>query len=197
VHPAVRILCWLLLAIAVPFLAPSMLVAVSAALVLLTPWAGTELLKLIGRAKWLFVSVFLLYAWSTPGDPVPWMHAAIAPTREGLVAGGMHLWRLLLILTASGLLIIRTPPEDLISGLRILLRFLGRVGVDADRMAARIWLTLKLAAQQKRGPGTVIGQLWSAPQDVPTTLNLPARTMAARDYLLLSSFAMLAATAIW
>jgi energy-coupling factor transporter transmembrane protein EcfT len=186
-----------LLAIAVPFLAPSMLVAVSAALVLLLPWAGAELLKLIGRAKWLFISVFLLYAWSTPGDPVPWMHAGIAPTREGLLAGGMHLWRLLLILAASGLLIVRTPPEDMVSGLRLLLRFLGRVGVDADRMAARIWLTLQLATQQKSGPGTVLGQIFSVPRDLPTTLKLPARTMAARDYLLLFSFAMLATTAIW
>jgi hypothetical protein len=111
--------------------------------------------------------------------------------------GGLHAWRLLLIVLSSGLLIVHTSPEQWVSGLRPLLRPLRFIAVDEDRIAARIWLTLHFAARHEGGIATLFNRLDASPANVPRNLRLPAASMAVRDYILLFSFILFAAAAVW
>lgn len=147
-HPLVRLLALLLLAILVQLLAWRGLLVLSAMLiVLLVVLRVVSLFRVLRRARWLLLSLLLIYAFATPGEywmgfPLPWQ-----PTYEGMLAGVLQATRVVLMLAGLALLLATTTREQLIAGVYMLLRPMQVVGVAPERFAARLWLTLHYVEQ--------------------------------------------------
>lgn len=137
-HPAACLIVWLFFAISVQlFFWPAL--AVVAALLAGLGWSARRpAWRLIWRAKWLFVSLWLILAYGTPGDL--WQGQTWAPSLEGMDAASLHAARLLLLLASLAWLLQALPHERFISGLWALISPLRRFGVAADRSVARLAL---------------------------------------------------------
>lgn len=150
-HPATRILIWLAFALFLPWLHT---IAMQVVTLLLLPILLTvhrsQFVKLLRRTRWLLLSILLIYAWTTPGENLINALGALSPTHEGLQAGAVQAWRLAILLAGLALLLATTPGLQLLSGMYLLLQPWSRLGVNSERIAARIWLALYYAEQAVR-----------------------------------------------
>jgi energy-coupling factor transport system permease protein len=145
-HPASLILIWLAFAFCVPWLRPVELSAIVFLFSLpLLLRHSVQYLKLLRRSRWLLISLILVYAFVTPGVAAVSVLGACSPSREGLLTGGLQALRLLSLLAALALLLATASRDRILAGLYFLLRPFALIGMDADRAAARIWLTLHYA----------------------------------------------------
>ena len=159
VHPTTRFGLWLSLMVVVQLLSGKLLLLAF----FLMPLLGVQVLKrgsrLIWRARWLLLSLFLILAWGTAGDPV-WNGAA-SPSREGLTAASTQLGRLLLVLVAVAAFLESMPLADLLTATHFMLRPLRRFGIDPDRGVVRLMLVLRYVETLPR------------PRDWRSLLNVP------------------------
>ena len=141
VHPATRLVAWLVLLIAVQCLSGTALLLAC----LLAPLSGGRVMRrggrLIWRARWLLLSLVLVFAWSVAGEPL-W-NGSLAPTREGLDEALKHLGRLLLVLVSVAAFLEFMPLADLLAATHALLIPFRRFGVDSDRGVVRLMLVLR------------------------------------------------------
>lgn len=141
VHPATRLMAWLLLLLAVQCLSGSAL----AGAFLLFPLFGTGALRrggqLIWRTRWLLLSLLVIFPWGIAGQPL-WDGAA-APTYEGVHEALTHLGRLLLVLLAVAAFLETMPLADLLAATHLLLKPLRRFGLDPERGVVRLMLVLR------------------------------------------------------
>lgn len=201
-HPATKILLWLGFAITVQVLGVAPLALLSVVLAsLLLAGHDARALGMVRRARWLLLSLLLIYSFATPGDPILPALGTISPSLQGIQGGAMQAWRLILLLLALGLLLRSCPNNSLLSGLFTLLRPFRVAGINADRIAVRLWLTLQYAEQQ---PRRKIQEWWSdlhstldpAPDAVrEISLEIPAFTW--RDGFALALAACLIGLAWW
>lgn len=109
----------------------------------------------VRRMRWLFLSMMMIYAFATPGELIPYFPADFAPTYEGLLSGWIQVERLLIALAALSLLLLRSSRQQLMLGLYMLLSPFRLVGLNVERFAARLMLTLdyveEFAASDKSG----------------------------------------------
>lgn len=140
-HPATRLCLWLLLLIALQSLDGGGLVLAFLALPLLGGAVLRRGGRLAWRARWLLLSLFVIFAWGLPGEPL-WDGAG-APSREGLAEALAHLGRLLLVLLAVAALLESMPLPELLAAARRLLAPLRRFGLDGERTAVRLLLVLR------------------------------------------------------
>ncbi|MBU1666351.1 MAG: hypothetical protein KKG92_13265 [Gammaproteobacteria bacterium] len=174
---------YLLAALAIPGLPflwlPLLLIIALAADSLRQPW------RLVWRTRWLLLVLFLGYAYSLPGEPaLSWLGAA-SPTHEGLARGGQQALRLLVLLLWLDVLVLRLPTASLMAGVYTLLRPFTRLGLDVERAALRLGLTLRAIEGLERGRGNLrrlFGEDLGA--DLPTTVHLEIHAMQARDMAL-------------
>lgn len=151
-HPATKILLWMAFAFVVQRLdfAILALASVLAALWLTRIGGLSEGLFMLRRARWLLLSLWLIYAFATPGDLLFPLLGSFSPSLQGMHGGALQAWRLALLLAALALLLHACPQESLLSGLYVLLRPFRAIGLNPDRAAVRLWLTLHYARQQSR-----------------------------------------------
>ena len=139
-HPATRTCIWFSLLLAVQLLSGMALLAAC----LLAPVFGFGAMRrygnLVWRARWLLLSLVLVFAWGTAGAPL-WT-GTLAPTSEGLHEAAIHLGRMLLVLFVVTLFLENMPLADLLSASRIALSPLRRLGMDPDRSVIRLMLVL-------------------------------------------------------
>ena len=109
-------------------------------------------LGMLFRMRWLFVSMMLIYAFSTPGEYLAFLPMEFSITYEGLHEGLLQVSRLALMLAAIALLIATTLRADLIAGFYLLMRPLRLVGLAPERFAARLCLTLQYLEEAKAQP---------------------------------------------
>lgn len=147
-HPALRIISLLLLALLAQMLQAAALGLLAALL------AGFCWLKYAGlfrgvlrRSRWLLLTLLLIFAFTTPGEYLPGWPIAMAPTYEGLREGGLQMLRLIIMLAGLALLLGSTPREAMMAGIHCLLRPLRLVGLPPERFTARLWLTLHYVEQ--------------------------------------------------
>lgn len=112
---------------------------------LLVLYRAPNAMRMLKRLRWLIFTMLLVYAFNTPGEyisfgsDVPW---SIAPTYEGLHAGLSQALRLVVVVMALVLLLARVQRDALIGGLYSLFKPLSCLGLDSERFAVRLWLTL-------------------------------------------------------
>lgn len=152
IHPATKILLWLGFALAVQGFefAALTLLSLSTLLWLVLSGGLSEALLMLRRARWLLLSLLLIYAFATPGELFFPAWGALGPTLQGLRGGALQAWRLALLLLALALLLHSCPRESLLSGLYVLMRPFRILGLNPERIAVRLWLTLHYAQQQTR-----------------------------------------------
>ena len=152
-HPATKIALWLFLAVSLPWQHPASLLLVNVLLLILfVVRRPSGLFRLLRRTRWLLLSLLLIYALATPGETLwPQLPAYLAPTREGLAAGLMQVGRLGTLLVALAWLLAACSRDDLLAGLYVLLRPFKVLGLDSERVAVRVWLTLHYAEQTELG----------------------------------------------
>lgn len=145
-HPATRIAAWMVLAVFVGWLNPLALLPVSVVLsVLLVLHRPSPLVRLLYRTRWLLLSLVVLYGLTFPGRLLLPSFGALSPTLEGVAAGAVQAWRMVLLLAGLALLHAGCKRDCLIAGLFRLLWPLGWLGVNVSQVAGRIWLTLEYA----------------------------------------------------
>ena len=97
--------------------------------------------RLAWRARWLLLSLFVIFAWGIVGDPL-WDGMG-APSLEGLSEALTHLGRLLLVLLAVAALLETMPMSELLTASQRLLAPLRHFGVDGERGMVRLMLVLR------------------------------------------------------
>ncbi|MBL0208468.1 MAG: hypothetical protein IPP84_11085 [Propionivibrio sp.] len=161
IHPTTCLLVWLLLLLVVQLLSGTAL----AATLLLLPALGTAVLQrgsgLVRRARWLLLSLLVVFSWGIPGDPL-W-NGALSPTYEGLFEGLTHLGRLVLVLMAVAAFLEAMSLQDLLAATHALLGPLRRLGFDPDRSVVRLMLVLRYVETLPRPRD------WRALLDLPAT----------------------------
>ena len=165
-HPATRLLVWLLLLLAVQCLSGTAL----AVTFLFIPFLGKKVLrrsaKLIWRARWLLATLLLVFSWAVAGTPI-WDGPA-SPTREGLQEASGHLGRLLLVLVAVAAFLETMALADLLSATHAWLRPLRYLGINPDRGVVRLMLVLRYVETLPR------------PRDWRRLLDAPAENVSER-----------------
>ena len=141
IHPATRLVAWLMLLVAVQLLSGTTLIMAF----LLVPVFGKRVMRrgsrLIWRTRWLLLSLLVVFAWGTAGDP--FWNNALAPTYEGFHEAVKHLGRMLLVLIAVAGFLEFMPLADLLSATHAVLHPLRRLGMDSDRGVVRLMLVLR------------------------------------------------------
>ncbi|RLK50201.1 energy-coupling factor transport system permease protein [Alkalispirillum mobile] len=147
-HPATRVL--LVIALATVLARASMAqVAIAGVLVAgLLPWRDAPGWRRLARGLWqlkfLFLSIAVLYLFLTPGQALwPGGEPGAVPSREGLAEGLLRVFALAALVAAVHWLMRSQSRADLIAGLGWVLRPLRLVGLDVDRVAVRLVLTLE------------------------------------------------------
>lgn len=142
-HPFVKMLMFLLILIAAGIADSQLLIAI---LLILFIAAVKMQFKVfwttLRRARWFFFSIFLIYAFGTPGELVPHFPVSVAPSFEGLHLALLQISRLLIALAALNILLVTTKKDELMLALYILLQPLKYVGLDVERFSVRLLLTL-------------------------------------------------------
>lgn len=183
VHPSTCLIVWMLLLVFIQGLDGVPLIATILALPVFGRLALRHFGQLTWRARWLFLSLFVILAWGATGDPL-W-DGALAPTREGLADASTHIGRLLLVLMAVAVLRLRMSQADLLTGLHRLLEPLRRCRLDADRGLVRLLLVLRYLETMPRPRD------WRRLLDLPASdecelIELADRRMRVRDYATIS-----------
>jgi energy-coupling factor transport system permease protein len=154
-HPAGRILIYLLAALAIPGLSFYMLPVLLLLALLVLIMQRRAPLRLVWRTRWLLLVLFFGYAYSLPGEPVWLAWGSAAPTWEGVRHGAEQAARLIVLLLWLDMLVLRLPAQELLAGLYQLLRVFTWLGLDPRRVALRLGLTLRAIEDMERGRGNL------------------------------------------
>lgn len=142
-HPIVKILWFIFVLLLINFLSNHWLWALCMVLCAL---AGklhfSSFLRVIKRMRWLFISIFIIYAFGTPGEYIQQFPVNLSPTYEGLQLGLSQISKLLIALALLSILFATSTKENLMSGLYLLLSPLKLLSCDVERFTARLILTL-------------------------------------------------------
>jgi energy-coupling factor transport system permease protein len=143
-HPATQITVWCVLVAAMQFLRPNHLL-LAGGFVLLSAFALArhKLIQLLRRTRWIMLSLWLIYAYTTPGTAL--FEQSFSPSVEGLQEGGLQMMRLLAALAGLAILLDRLHRQQLMSGLYSLFAPLQYLGMSRERLAVRLALTLHYA----------------------------------------------------
>lgn len=142
-HPIVKILWFVFVLLLINFLSNQWLWVLCAVLCTLAAKLHFDsFLRVIKRMRWLFVSIFIIYAFGTPGEYIQQFPINLSPTYEGLWLGLSQISKLLIALALLSILFATSTKESLMSGLYLLLSPLKLLGFDVGRFTARLILTL-------------------------------------------------------
>lgn len=103
----------------------------------------------IKRLKWFFLVLIIIFAFNTPGEHMLTSSTSISPTYEGLLAGCTQALRIMVMLAALSLIMACNTRPQLISGFYFICLPLKYLGLDVERFAARLWLTLHYVETQQ------------------------------------------------
>jgi energy-coupling factor transporter transmembrane protein EcfT len=108
-----------------------------------------QFLRAIKRFKWFFLVMIVIFAFSTPGEHLSQWPFSLSPTYEGIRAGFTQTLRVIVILAALSLILSSNTRQQLISGFYFLFSPLKYLGLEVERFAVRLWLTLHYVEMQR------------------------------------------------
>ena len=142
-HPFVKVLLFFLLLLLAGIVDAQRLIALLLALsVLALKLQCKSFVTSLHRMRWFFLSIFLIYAFGTPGELLPQFPLSMAPSFEGLQLGLLQISRLVIALAALAMLLSTSSKSELMLALHMLLKPLGYLGCDVGRFSVRLLLTL-------------------------------------------------------
>ncbi len=197
-HPAVLILLWAFLVVAMQVQGATALLATGLPLMVVAViLCARQLALLLRRTRWVMVSLLLIYGYVTPGEPL-WIEGGmVSPTREGLSDGLLQLARLAFSVTGLSIVLYLLSLRELIGGVYTLTHPLRYLGVSPERIAVRLALTLHYVESALRE----VGADWSACLDKTLQVSpveqqwveVPVKPLSLRDGLLLATGGVLLA----
>lgn len=148
IHPTIRLILWVTVVLFVQTLVGVSLLFSFVAL----PVVGLRALqrggRLIWRARWLLLSLVLVFAWGVAGTPL-W-NLGFAPTQEGVMEGLTHLGRLVLVLIAVATFLEHMSVTDLLAATHGLLKPFRYLGLNPERGVVRLMLVLRAVETMPR-----------------------------------------------
>lgn len=145
-HPATAVVLWLFFMTAASTTGVSGLIVLTIVILPgLILGSLQQFARYVRRSRWLLLVLLLVHAYSLPGTPVLSELGTYGPSQSGLYGALVQMWRLLLILASLAVLMTRLTRASLLSGLYRLFTPLRSLGVEPERLAVRIWLTLGYA----------------------------------------------------
>lgn len=149
--------------------------------------------RLYWRTRWLFLLLFIGYAYTLPGAAAWPGLGGYAPSWPGVWAALHQVFRLAVLLALLDLLIVSMPAERLMSGLHHLLSPLARLGFPAERTTVRLALTLRAMELNAQRPRST--HAWRLAREIlepdMQTCQVESTPWPARDgWLLLLAFAV-------
>ena len=140
----------------------ALLTAFVIVIVILSTAPPMAVLRTLRAIFWLGCLMFVFRLFNTPGQPLA-LFGQFVVTREGLLAGGVQVYRLCLLVVISALLTFTTSPTQLAHGLEAVFRPLSQIGLPVREVTLVLTLALRFApalleeidkiskAQQARG----------------------------------------------
>lgn len=143
-HPATFLVGWISLVLLVQSFSLTG-VSLLAILVLIVAWAvaPARTLLLIRRTRWLLFSIFLLFAFGTPGERLEGAFGELGITHEGLLLATEHAVRLVLTLASLAAVHQRLGTDGLMAGLYWMLAPLAPLRSLRDRIVVRLMLVIE------------------------------------------------------
>ena len=133
-HPFVKILLLVFTLLLLSYLSNACLLLMCLTLFVYAAWlARGGFLGVVKRMKWLFISIFSIYAFGTPGQYIQHIPASVAPTVEGCVLGIVQIAKLLIALATLSILFATSSKEQLMIGLHLLLSPFNLLGLNTNR----------------------------------------------------------------
>jgi hypothetical protein len=183
-HPATLLAGWglfVLMLQQVPVAAAAMLSAIILPIALLRAPRRTR--SLLRRARWLLLSIVLLFAFATPGRPL-----LAGTTAEGLGLAAEHGLRLTLLLASLAIVHEILGNAGLLTGLHLLLAPLASWRQLRERIVTRLLLVLDYV-ENGPGPGGWRAWLSESKEGGCDRLQLPAYPFGMIDRLVLATLA--------
>jgi len=145
-HPAVQIYIWICLALIAQVLIAYALVLLAGMLVVFSfSICAPRFLSMLRRTRWIFFSLFLIYAYTSSGEALWPYWGVFSPVADGVVDGFFQILRLITVLAGLSILLTLLSQSQLIAGLYTLSRGLSFLGLSHERFAVRLALTLRYA----------------------------------------------------
>ncbi len=190
-HPATQIVVWVILVAMLQLLKfEALLVGSFTMLLIAILVSAKKFAQLLRRTRWIMLSLMLIYAWTTPGQPMFESISAISPTQEGVYDGLSQLGRLLAALAGLAVLLDRLHRMQLIAGLYTLFAPLRIFPGLRERFAVRLALTLHYAevAMLRKGQGwrRSLDGLFEPQVESTHAMELPLYRFGTSDVLLLT-----------
>lgn len=124
------------------------------------------------KLQWLFISIFFVYAITTPGEYLVINGEMLGVTKEGVSMAFMQIAKIIMAIACLRILFYRTSINQLIGGLSQLLYPLQIIGFNVECFAVRLFLTLHyvdnftLTSKRKAGFIDVYHQIISPSSDI-------------------------------
>ena len=186
-HPTLRILALIFLAIVSQRLPVGALAIMFMVIIGVGwHWYRPALLRMIRRSRWLLLTMMLIFSYTTPGEFVHGWPAEVSPTYEGLLAGTLQVLRLLTMLAGLVILLGTTARAELMAGIFSLLKPFRYFGLSAERVTARLWLTLHYVEEASPVRKSRWSMLESLEDDLPPAhpVQLHIRVFTWRDRMI-------------
>ena len=97
---------------------------------------------LLRRTRWILISVLLIYAYSSPGEPLLPQLGVFSPVTDGIVDGMIQLAKLVGMLSILSVILNILTQSQFITGLYVILTPLSLLGISRERIAVRLALVL-------------------------------------------------------
>lgn len=191
-HPASLLVLWAGLALVLQKLSLPEVAVLAAFLFLFAAlFARQRTLRLVWRARWLFLSLGILFLFFTPGEYLPGLVGRLGLTHEGLERATSQMSLLLAMLASLSLLHQRLGTQGLLAGLYCLLPpFAWR-----RKTLVRLMLVLELVEQEKQLDWRNWLQDQAGLESEMESVRLAVPPLQAKDYFALA--ASLAVLVVW
>ncbi len=108
-----------------------------------------QFLRSMKRFKWFLLVLIVIFSFNTPGEHLAEWPFSISPTYEGMIAGFTQTLRIASMLAALSLILDLNSRQQIISGFYFIFSPLKYLGLEVERFAARLWLTLHYVELQR------------------------------------------------
>ena len=147
-----------------------------------SPTAFLRWLRLVYRARWLLLTLWLILAYNAPGEA--WLDQSWAPTYEGMAEGSLQAARLSVLLLWLAWLFVRLGREQLVSGVWGLLLPAQVLGLQVERLVVRLSLVLEnMQGPQEQGGWRRMLQVATHDVAGPDCMRMSAMPWRFRDTL--------------
>lgn len=187
-HAAVQIYSWICLSLAVQMLSGYLLVLLAGIVIVYSfRISPARYILLLSRTRWILFSLFVIYAYTTPGEALWPQLGSLSPVADGIVDGLMQLARLLAVLAGLSILLTLLSQAQLIAGLYSLSRPFCVLGLSRERFAVRLALSLRYAESAMQESSIhwrdSMEQRLAPRQVVPGFIELRVRSLSWRDWV--------------